>query len=35
MCKLDARHWVKSLSSEEACFLENLIIEYHTEGEDE
>ena len=31
MCKLDARHWVKSLSPEEATYLENLIVEYHTE----
>jgi hypothetical protein len=31
---LDARHWVKSLSSEEATYLENLIIEYHGSEEE-
>ena len=35
MCKLDARNWVKSLSLEEATYLENLIVEYHSrEGEE-
>jgi hypothetical protein len=34
MCKLDARHWIKSLSIEDATYLENLIVEYHR-GEEE
>lgn len=34
MCRLDARDWVKSLTIEDATYLENLIVEYHRSEEE-